>query len=219
MIPFKPLFQIPSCLQHLYSGVLWRGDTSSKCIYLTFDDGPVPQVTPQVLDILDCYGVRATFFMVGENVSRYPDLARDVFLHGHMIGNHTYNHLCGLKTDDNRYFANVKKCDETIFHTLNHFACSFSPVSVLFRPPHGRTKPSQRRWLRSHGYQMVLWDVLTHDYNPSYTSDDILNIVQRYTRNGSVIVFHDSIKSVHLLQTLPVVIEYLKNKGYEFRTL
>lgn len=214
MIPFKPLFQIPSCLQHFYQGVLWRGDVSCRCVYLTFDDGPIPQVTPQVLDILDQYKVKATFFWVGENVARYPDVAREVFLRGHTIGNHTYNHLQGIKINNNTYFANIRQSDDIFFATLH------SQPTHLFRPPHGRTKPSQRRWLLSQGYNMVLWDVLTHDYNSSYTPTDILHIVQRYTRNGSIVVFHDSIKAANnMLQALPMTIDYLKNKGYEFRTL
>lgn len=214
MINFRPLFQIPSCLQHLYRGVLWRGDLSCKCVYLTFDDGPIPQVTPQVLDILDRYNVKATFFTVGENVFRYPDLAREVYARGHQIGNHTHNHIQGLKTKDESYIANVLKCTDVLKATLN------TQPSVLFRPPHGRTKLSQRRWLSSQGYNVVLWDVLTHDYNKRYTPSEILQIVQRYTRNGSIIVFHDSVKSAeNTLAALPQVIEYLKNKGYEFRTL
>lgn len=214
MIHFRPLFQIPSCLQHLYRKVLWRGDLSCRCVYLTFDDGPIPDVTPTVLDILDQYRVKATFFCVGDNVARYPDLAREVLSRGHQIGNHTYHHLRGLQSTTSTYVADTEQCETTLQSVLH------TPSSHLFRPPHGRTRYAQRRWLMSHGYQVVLWDVLTHDYNPSYTPADILSIVQRYTRNGSIIVFHDSIKAAdNMLSALPQVIEMLKKQGYEFRTL
>jgi len=209
-------FQIPSWLQHLIHGVVWRGDTHAKTIYLTFDDGPIPEVTPQVLDILDRYGVKATFFVVGENIYRYPDLAQEICRRGHTIGNHTFNHLPGLRTDYKIYRMNCQLCDEVLENTLgtlwhNHH---------LFRPPHGRTTARQKRWLLRQGYTIVLWDVITHDYNPFYSPNDIARIVTRYTRKGSILLFHDSLKSAsNTLAALPASIEWLQQQGYQFAQL
>lgn len=209
-------FQIPSWLQHLVHGVTWRGDKHKKCVYLTFDDGPVPEVTPQVLDILDTYGIKATFFWVGENVYRYPELAREVSRRGHIIANHTFNHLPGLNTNCRIWRMNCQLCDEVISNTLG----SQWENKHLFRPPHGRQTPREKRWLRRSGYQIVLWDVITHDYNHYYTPDDIVRIVQRYTRNGSIILFHDSVKAAsNTLAALPKVILWLQQQGYTFASL
>ena len=176
------LYQFPTWLQRLYRGVVWRMNPSSKVVYLTFDDGPIPECTPQVLDILAQYGVKATFFMVGENVERYPQLLARVREEGHAVGNHTYHHLRGYKTCTHTYLQDAHKAN-TILQTH------------LFRPPHGRMKYSQKQLLREEGWNIYLWDVLTHDYNPRYTVEKMLAVVKRYTRNGSIIVMHDSLKS------------------------
>ncbi|MCQ2341819.1 MAG: polysaccharide deacetylase family protein [Paludibacteraceae bacterium] len=205
-------FQIPSWLQHLVHGVTWRGDKHRQCVYLTFDDGPVPEVTPQVLDILDTYGVKATFFWVGENVYRYPDLAREVCRRGHTIANHTFNHLPGRRTNYYTWRMNCQLCDEVIANTLGSAWNNLH----LFRPPHGRQTRREKHWLRRNGYHIVLWDVITHDYNTvSYTPKDIVRIVKRYTRNGSIILFHDSVKSAaNTLAALPEVLAWLQQQGY-----
>ncbi len=209
------LFQIPSWLQHLVHGVQWRGDKHSRCVYLTFDDGPVPEVTPQVLDLLDAYGVKATFFMVGENVYRHPDLAREVCRRGHTIANHTFNHLPGWQTKNTIYRLNCELCDEVLEKTLGPAWTN----KHLFRPPHGRQTPAQKRWLRKH-YKIILWDVITHDYNPFYPPHRVARIVKKFARNGSIILFHDSIKSApNTLEALPKAIEWLQANGFEFRTL
>ena len=150
------LYQFPTWLQRLYRGVVWRMNPSSKVVYLTFDDGPIPECTPQVLDILAQYGVKATFFMVGENIKRYPEIAARVRAEGHTIGNHTYQHLKGYKTCTKTYLQDAHKANQ-ILHTN------------LFRPPHGRMKYSQKKALREAGQTIYLWDVLTHDYNPRFT--------------------------------------------------
>ena len=201
------LYQFPTWLQRLYRGVVWRMNSSSKVVYLTFDDGPIPECTPQVLDILAQYGVKATFFMVGENVERHPEIAARVRAEGHTIGNHTYQHLKGYKTCTKTYLQDAHKANQ-ILHTN------------LFRPPHGRMKYSQKKALREAGQTIYLWDVLTHDYNPRFTVEKMLSIVQRYTRNGSIIVMHDSLKSKdRMLHLLPLVIEWLHSQGYTCETL
>ena len=180
---------------------------SSKVVYLTFDDGPIPECTPQVLEILSHYGVKASFFMVAENANRYPDLLQHVREADHTIGNHTYHHLKGYKTCLTSYLRDIADAHAVL-------------QTHLFRPPHGRMTYSQKKALREAGYQIYLWDVLTHDYNPKYTPAKILRIVQHFTRNGSIIVFHDSLKSKdRMLQALPKVIEWLQAEGYSIQPL
>lgn len=212
----KIWFQCPTWLQRLYGGVTWRGDKKNKCVYLTFDDGPVPEVTPQVLDLLDKYSVKATFFWVGENVYRYPDLACEVCRRGHRIGCHTFNHLSGWRTPFEQYTLNCGLCEETIANVLgaawdNHH---------LFRPPYGRITQRQKRWLKKH-FHIIFWDIITHDYNTvAYTPKMVEQIVKRCVRNGSIILFHDSKKSApNTLEALPKVIEWLQAEGYEFGVL
>ena len=201
------LYQFPTWLQRLYRGVVWRMNPSSKVVYLTFDDGPIPECTPQVLDILAQYGVKATFFMVGENVERYPQLLKRVRAEGHAVGNHTYHHLKGYKTCTYTYLQDAREAN-TLLQTH------------LFRPPHGRMKYSQKKALREEGCTIYLWDVLTYDYNPRYSVEKMLTVVKRYTRNGSIIVMHDSLKSKdRMLVLLPQLIEWLHAEGYECQTL
>lgn len=201
------LYQFPTWLQRFYRGVVWRMDASSKVVYLTFDDGPIPECTPEVLDILARYGVKASFFMVGENAERYPELVARVRAEGHTIGNHTYHHMRGHQSCTKTYVADAL-CGEGVLATK------------LFRPPHGRMRFSQKKAILAAGYTVYLWDVLTHDYNPRYSVEKILSIVQRYTRNGSIIVMHDSMKSRdRMLKALPLVIEDLQSRGYRLEAL
>ena len=195
-------------MQRLYRGVVFRGDTSRKVVYLTFDDGPIPEVTPALLDILREAGVKATFFMVADNVRKYPDLAARVVAEGHRVGNHTFNHLRGTQYSTAEYMANVAKAAEIL------------PKTNLFRPPYGRLRAAQKRALREQGYKIVLWDVLTHDYDAAYSTERLVEIVRKYVRKGSIINFHDSVKSnERMLAAIPQVIDYLKNEGYSFDIL
>ena len=201
-------FQIPAWIQRMYKGVEWRGDTSRKVVYITFDDGPVTEVTPQVLDILKQYDVKATFFMVGENAMKYPDLVAAVSRAGHRIGNHTYNHIKGTLVSTGVYMYNVAKADWTLGCTR------------FFRPPYGRLRCAQKRALKALNYRICLWDVLTHDYDARFSAEHIVNIVKRYTRNGSIINFHDSLKSnERMLAALPQVLTFLHDEGYKCEIL
>ncbi|MBQ7209776.1 MAG: polysaccharide deacetylase family protein [Paludibacteraceae bacterium] len=205
------LYQFPSWLQHLYGNVVWRGDVAARVVYLTFDDGPIPEVTPRVLDILGYYGIKATFFCVGENVVKHADIFQRMIAEGHAVGNHTYNHLAGWQTPTDKYLLNVEKAQEAML--------AQGADTNLFRPPYGRMRFSQKKVLKDK-YQIVLWDVLTHDYNSSYTPQKILDVVRRYTRNGSIINFHDSLKSEkNMLAALPLCIEWLTENGYICKTL
>lgn len=192
------------CWQKMYSSVHWRINPKRKAVYLTFDDGPIPEVTPRVLDILRKYRVKATFFMVADNVRKHPEIYRQVVEEGHAVGNHTMHHAKGLRMSLSRYLQEVDAAAALLGNTR------------LFRPPYGRTWWWQRRAIRQRGYEIYLWDVLTHDYNACYTPERMLAIVQRYTRNGSIINFHDSVKSnERMLAVLPQVIEWLQAEGYE----
>ena len=191
-------------LRWLYPKAYWRMDRREKAVYLTFDDGPIPEATPFILDVLDRFGAKATFFMVGDNAVKYPHLVDEVRLRGHAIGNHTYNHISGARHMPWTYLANAKKADD-ILHTK------------LFRPPHGWIGMVQYRVLRHCGFKVVMWDVVTRDYSRLLTEEDVINNVKRYTRNGSIITFHDSLKSIDKLKhALPEILAWLKQEGYEF---
>jgi len=198
--------QLPNLFQKLFGKLLWRKSPSMRVIYLTLDDGPVPEVTPLVLDILDKYNVKATFFSVGQNVEKYPDLYADILHRGHRVGNHTYNHLKGIPVSTAQYVENVKKASKFI-------------DSNLFRPPYGQIGYSQARALSPY-YEIVMWDVITHDYNQSLSAETVFKNVTRYSRNGSIVVFHDSVKAKeNVLVALPMAIEFWKREGYSFGVL
>ena len=196
--------QPPWFYRALFPGVTWRIPAEPKGVYLTFDDGPIPEVTPWVLDILDQYGVKATFFMVGDNVRKHPDIYRMVVERGHRIGNHTFNHIQGIRFLTRNYLANTDKAAEWI-------------PSNLFRPPHGHMRIPQVFKLRKK-YRIIMWDVVTRDYSPRLTPPQVLDNVKRYVRNGSIIVFHDSLKAEkNMRYAMPKAIEWLLQEGYEFR--
>ena len=192
-------------LRWLYPNALWRMDRNERSVYLTFDDGPVPSSTPFILDTLAQFNAKATFFMVGENVLRYHDLYNRIVEEGHQVGNHTFNHMGSLKHWALTYGINIQKANELIH-------------AHLFRPPHGWMRWSVYWWL-SRRYQIVMWDLVTRDYSKWMTAEDVLNNVKRYARNGSIITFHDSTKSIDKLRyALPEALRWLKEQGYEFKT-
>ena len=196
--------QPPQFIRRLYPRACWRMDSSERTVYLTFDDGPIPEVTPWVLDVLDKYKIKATFFMVGDNVRKHPDEYKMVIERGHRIGNHTYNHLKGIEQRTSRYVANIDKAD-----------CHLT--TDLFRPPHGLMRRRQYRTLCER-YRIIMWDLVTRDYNPKLTGEQILGKVKRYARPGSIITFHDSLRATHnLYYALPRAIEWLLAEGYEFK--
>jgi len=196
------LVKLRDIWQSLYPYGLFR---TGEAVYLTFDDGPIPEVTPRVLDILDRYGVKATFFMVGENIYKHPDVFDKVVQAGHTIGNHTYNHLKGWRCTTAEYLANVEQ---------------FPKETNLFRPPYGKATFWQRRALVKQGYTLIYWDVLTRDYEATRTPEAMLAQVKQQVRAGSIINFHDSLKSnERMLAVLPQVIEFLQTEGYRMESL
>ncbi len=200
--------QPPYLYRMLYGKALWRiPQEGAKAVYLTFDDGPIPEITPWVLQTLDEYGVKATFFCVGDNVRKHPDVYRRILQNGHRTGNHTFNHLQGWKHSAKYFLDNTLRAKELI-------------DSDLFRPPHGHIKFPQPIRLRRAGFKIVMWDVVTRDYSKFKTPEEVLRNVKLYTRNGSIIVFHDSKKAERNLRyALPRTIEWLKAEGYEFKLI
>lgn len=192
-------------LRWIYPRAAWRMDRKDRSVYLTFDDGPIPESTPFILRTLAEFGAKATFFMVGDNVRKHPDLYRQIVAAGHQVGNHTYHHLGGFKHLAKTYIEDTERANDLI-------------GSHLFRPPHGCMSHSEYLWLRRK-YRIVMWDLVTRDYSKWLTADDVYDNVRRYARNGSIITFHDSLKSIDKLRTaLPRSLEWLKSQGYEFRT-
>ena len=193
-------------MRWLYPKAMWRMKKDERTVYLTFDDGPIPESTPFILETLAEFGIKATFFMVGENVKRHPELYERIVAEGHQVGNHTFNHLGAFKHWTITYIINTFKANELIH-------------AHLFRPPLGWMRPSEYYWLRKE-FRVVMWDVVTRDYSKWMTADGVVNNVKRYVRNGSIITFHDSLKSIDKLRTaLPESIRWLKEQGYAFKTI
>lgn len=199
--------QPPFFYRLLFTEAIWRIlQRGKKVVYLTFDDGPIPEETPWVLDVLDRYDIKATFFMVGDNVRKYPEVFEEVKRRGHSYGNHTMHHLQGLKENATTFFRDITEADQLI-------------GSTLFRPPHGIISPLQTKLIKRH-YNIIMYDVVTRDYSKRVTKEQVLENVKRYTRNGSIIVFHDSLKAHDKMRyALPKAIEWLKEQGYEFLPL
>lgn len=205
--------QPPELFRLLYPRATWRVGEYERAVYLTFDDGPIPEVTPWVLDILDRYGVKATFFVVGDNVRKYPDIFREVVSRGHSVGNHTYHHISGHIHGDFHFKDDVEMCQREM---EKH---GFHRELPLFRPPHGWMKVNQYRYV-AKCYRIIMWDLVTRDYSNRLTSADVLHNIKRYAREGSIITFHDSLKSIDKLRTaLPAAIEWLLDEGYQLKPL
>lgn len=197
--------QPPLLYRLLFPEAVWRlkRHKNRRVVYLTFDDGPIPEVTPWVLDLLDHYGIKATFFLVGDNVRRHPGLLEEIKRRGHSWGNHTMHHLQGMKVKSRRYMRDITEADALI-------------DSPLFRPPHGIIRWKQAKGIKNH-YNLIMYDLVTRDYSKKLTPDQVLANVKRYARNGSIIVFHDSLKAERNMKyALPLAIEWLKDNGYEF---
>lgn len=201
------IVQPPLIYRALFPEAVWRVQAQGrKVAFLTFDDGPVPEATPRVLEILARYDVKATFFMVGDNARRYPALYEAVKAAGHAVGNHTMHHMRGRKTSFRRYIRDVLEANDLL-------------QTPMFRPPHGLLSFRQARLIQKH-LNMVMYDVVTRDYARHITPDEVVDNVRRYARNGSIIVFHDSEKSAATtIAALPAAIEWLLENGFELRAL
>ncbi len=196
----------PQFIQNLFPNFTWKMKTQEKQLFLTFDDGPTPEVTPWVLDQLAQYDAKATFFCLGNQIKAHPELLQDVINAGHSIGNHSFDHMNGWTTENRPYFLNVKKCAKLI-------------ETDLFRPPYGRLKPKQAQFLLRH-YRIVMWDVMSGDFDANINNEQCLSNVMNNVEKGSIIVFHDSQKAKEKLQyVLPKVLEHFSSKGYTFNKI
>lgn len=215
--------KIPELVKKLYPRRTWDGPAKGKTLYLTFDDGPIPGVTPWVLAQLEKHRAKATFFCIGDNISKHPDVFQEVVLQGHAVGNHTFNHLNGWKTSLSVYLENVKQCREVLGENLNNLENPSEErgfKNELFRPPYGRIKSSQARGLLKLGYKIVMWDIISMDYDASVSPEKCLRNVIDNTESGSIIVFHDSLKAEkNLKNVLPRILEHFSSEGYSFEKL
>lgn len=208
---------IPGFVKWIYPKRIWDGPSEDKSIYLSFDDGPVPQVTPWVLEQLKAYDAKATFFCIGENVEKHPEIFRRIINEGHSIGNHTYNHLDGWKTRTDEYILNTLKCRQVIHKNLPE---NTALKNELFRPPYGKITNRQAKELQKRGFKIVMWSIVSLDYDSSVSAKRCYRNVVRNVRPGSLIVFHDSFKAQpNLTAVLPEILKLYSGQGYTFKSL
>jgi len=201
------IFKVPFFLSMVFRRFIWRMSDTEKTIYLTFDDGPTPELTEWILLTLDKYNAKATFFCVGENVEKHPHIYLKILDKGHKTGNHTYNHMNSREYSDETYIRNIQKASEFI-------------KSPLFRPPYGRIRPRLAKKLKKVGYRPVMWSILSYDYDNELTPGYIFRKIVKQTHYGSIIVFHDNIKALKNLQILlPRYLAFFSDKGYKFKSL
>lgn len=226
--------KIPEVVKTMFPNFVWDIPTSEKTIYLTFDDGPTPEITNWTLNTLKAYNAKATFFCIGNNVEKHPEIFQNIIKEGHAIGNHTHNHLKGWKTKTDDYLANIKLCENAFndaylkFEKLNpKFQISNSKIVNqksltvnLFRPPYGKIKSAQAKKLLALNYKIIMWDVISFDWDKNIKEETCLNNVITKAGNGSVVVFHDSLKATkNMTYTLPKVLDYFSKQGYCFKAI
>jgi len=195
-------------IKKLFSNYIWDIPNNENKIYLTFDDGPTPEITNWTLNQLEHYQAKATFFCIGDNLRKYPEIYQEIIKKGNAVGNHTFNHLKGWKTKTADYIENAKLFESEL-NKISTANCN------LFRPPYGKIKPSQSKILRNEGYKIIMWDVLSADYDQSISPEECLENVIQNSKSGSIIVFHDSIKGFKNLEyVLPRTLKFIKEKGF-----
>lgn len=217
----------PRIVKTLFPGFIWNINTQQKELYLTFDDGPTPEITDWVLGILKNYNAKATFFCIGNNIEKHPGIFQHIIEDGHVIGNHTYNHLKGWKHKTSAYIEDVLKTQHIINSNLEASQYKIPEignhnlkVTNLFRPPYGKLKTKQSKQLQELGYKIILWDVLSFDWDNSVSEETCLKNITSAAKEGSIVVFHDSVKaSRNLKYVLPEVLEYYSERGFVFKSL
>jgi len=208
--------KIPWLIKRLFPSYVWDFSSKKKTLYLTFDDGPTPEITKWTLNTLKEYNAKATFFCIGSNVEKHPEIFHQVLNEGHTIGNHTQTHLKGWKSETDTFLENVKKAETVINKELKK---SKQKVS-LFRPPYGQLKRSQGKAIIKLGYKIIMWSVISYDWEQEVSQEDCLKNVLKKARNGHIVVFHDSLKaSKNMMYVLPKVLEHYSKKGYSFRAI
>ncbi len=217
----KPYFvKTPSLVPVLYQHQIWSFSSKQKNIYLTFDDGPTPKITDWVLDTLQQYKASATFFCIGKNIEAHPTIFNRIIDNGHSIGNHTYDHLNGWKTSTKDYLSSILKTERLIEKDQITNRKSQIVNCKLFRPPYGKIKSSQTKSLQKLGYKIIMWSVLSADFDMTIDAEKCLDNVIKNVKNGSIIVFHDSEKAFEKLKVvLPKVLAHFNKKGYSFKRI
>ncbi|WP_339922548.1 polysaccharide deacetylase family protein [uncultured Cyclobacterium sp.] len=201
-------YKVPGIIQNLFGSFTWHKDREHKTVYLTFDDGPVPSVSDYVLRLLEDYNMKATFFMVGDNVSKNSNLANEIAQRGHGIGNHTHHHLNAGKTPLTVYLEDIEQCRKTILEKTG-------VETKTFRPPYGKINRRYSRYLLKE-YEIVLWELISWDFKKELNSSVALGKIMKYTENGSIVLFHDQQKSKKNLQEiLPKYLDYLSSQGFQ----
>lgn len=231
--------KIPVVVKKMFPNYVWDIPTKDKILYLTFDDGPTPEITNWVLNTLKSFDAKATFFCIGKNIEAHPNIFQNILNEGHAVGNHSYNHIKGWKTSTEDYVANVVKAEEVmssefrvqslkvqktidseVHIQLSSISNQKSTITTLFRPPYGQITPKQGKELIKLGYKIIMWDVISFDWDKSISLETCLNNVITKSTPGSVIVFHDSVKASKNMQyALPKTLEYFSEKGFEFKTI
>ncbi len=216
LIPVKT----PKIVKSLFPRYTWNVNTLQKELYLTFDDGPTPEITEWVLSTLKAYKAKATFFCVGNNIKKHPELFQKLIQDQHTVGNHTFNHLKGWKTATAAYLEDVEETQQLIEHYRNRSNPKSTSASKLFRPPYGKFSATQSKQLLQKDYTIVLWDVLAFDWDRKLTEERCFKNICTNAKEGSIVVLHDSQKaSKNLRSVLPKVLEYYSNLGYQFKAL
>jgi len=213
---FTPI-KTPLVAKKMFPNYIWDMPSSDQAIYLTFDDGPTPEITNWTLKTLKEFNAQATFFCIGKNIEKHPDIFQNIIDEGHAIGNHTYNHLKGWKTKSTDYLENVFQAQKIIEnYTLN----SEFKIQNFFRPPYGQITPKQGKKIMALGYKIIMWDVLSFDWDKQITPETCYNNVISKAKDGSIVVFHDSVKASQNMQyALPKMLEYFSEKGFAFKSL
>lgn len=212
----------PLVVKKMFPNYIWDIQNNDKVIYLTFDDGPTPEITDWTLEVLKQYEAKATFFCIGNNIEKHPNIFQNILKEGHSIGNHTHNHIKGWRSSTEFYVENVAEAERTIklqegFQSSND---SGPEIGSLFRPPYGQITPAQGKQLMVLGYKIVMWDVLSFDWDKNISQEACLEKVITNTKKGSVVVFHDSLKaSKNMTYSLPKVLKHFSDHGYTFKSI
>ncbi len=220
---------MPRFVQRLYPERLWAFSREEQSVYLTFDDGPIPEVTPWVLDELKKHNAKATFFCIGENVQKHPEIFQRILSEGHSVGNHTFNHLKGTNTETSQYIENVEKAERQMTETgkwvtdngtISNQQSTINNQQSLFRPPYGKITSKQAKLLQQKGFKIVMWSIISYDYDANISQEKCLQNVLKYIKPGSIVVFHDSLKAEkNLRYVLPKVLEFIGEKKMLFNPI
>jgi len=217
------LIKTPKFIRRIFNEYVWNFSflkNDEKVIYLTFDDGPTPEITEWTLDTLKKYNAKATFFCIGKNIENHPEIFKKIIYNGHAIGNHTLNHLNGWKSSNTTYIKDIELAENNILSTINNSKLTTQNSKLLFRPPYGKIKKAQAKTLIKKGYSIIMWDVLSADFDPSIKKEKCVENVLKNAQNGSIIVLHDSEKaSKNMKYTLPKILAHFSEKGYLFKRI